>query len=86
MARNARQLLASSDSILDRPAATALHFDLGMTFPQPTPPCTPAQAAARAPSRDQNSEAFDHPELLDLAGTFPHATHRPWLADVTVRL
>jgi phospholipase C len=64
----------------------ALYFDLGMTIPQPSPPCTPAQAAARSPNPDQDPDAFDRPELLDLAGTFPHATHRPWLADVTVPL
>jgi len=64
----------------------ALHFDLAMTIPQPTPPCTPAQAAARSPSRDQDPDAFDRPELIDLATTFPHATHRPWLSDVAVRL
>jgi len=64
----------------------ALHFDPAVKVPQPTPPCTPAQAAARAPNRDQDPDAFDRPELLDLVGTFPHATYRPWLADVTVPL
>jgi hypothetical protein len=57
-----------------------------MTIPQPTPPCTRAQAAAGSPSRDQDPDAFDKPELIDLATTFPHATHRPWLSDVAVRL
>jgi phospholipase C len=68
-----------------RPDPT-LHFDLAMPIPQPAPPCTPAQAAARAPNPDQDPDAFDRPELLDLAGMFPHATYRPWLADVNVPL
>jgi phospholipase C len=64
----------------------ALQFDLALRVPQPAPPCTPAQAAARSPSPDQDTDPFDRAELIDLAGTFPHATHRPWLDDVTVRL
>jgi phospholipase C len=64
----------------------ALHFDPAVTVPQPSAACTPAQAAARSPDPDQDPDPFDRPELLDLAGTFPHATHRPWLADVTTPL
>jgi phospholipase C len=64
----------------------ALHFDLALTIPQPAPACTPGQAAARSPNPDQDPDPFDRPDLLDLAGTFPHARYRPWLSDVTVQL
>lgn len=64
----------------------ALHFDLGLPVPQPAPSCTAAHAAARSPSPDPDADPFGKQELIDLAGTFPHATYRPWLADVTVPL
>jgi phospholipase C len=63
-----------------------LRFNLALPIRQPAPSCTPQHVAARPPPRDTDRDPFDRPDLLDLAGRFPPAIHRPWLADVTVRL
>jgi phospholipase C len=63
-----------------------IRFDLALPIQQPAPSCTREHVAARPPTRDTDRDPFDKPDLLDLAGAFPPATHRPWLSDVTVRL
>jgi phospholipase C len=62
-----------------------LGFDLDMRIPQPAPNCTAAQEALRLP--DVEGDPFDIPDLADLSETsFPGATYRPWLDDVTTKL
>jgi hypothetical protein len=63
-----------------------LGFDLGVTIPQPSPICTPAQHATR-PVETVDEDPFDRADLQDLAvKEFPRPNHRPWLGDVTVSL
>jgi hypothetical protein len=63
-----------------------LGFDLQVTIPQPSPPCTPSQHSTR-PVQTVDEDPFDRADLQDLAVTeFPRPTHKPWFDDVTVSL